>query len=117
MKYLPLLAALVVPLTAHADESKIAKAAKFDYLQIRLKTESRKELAAFAKNWREHPVHVRIEGHGYAKDEEFSIELGQRRADRVRDYLVRQGVDATYLTAIGHSRAEHGRYVDLVLEP
>ena len=117
MKFLPIVVALLVPLTATADTSKIAKAAKFEYGQIRLRSEARKELAAFAKSWREHPTQVRIEGHGYTNDEEVSIELGQRRADRVRDFLVKHGVDAGAITAIGHSRGERGRYVDLVLEP
>jgi outer membrane protein OmpA-like peptidoglycan-associated protein len=109
-----LLVILALAASASAD-TKVAKIAEFDYGKSYLHAKARKALTTFAKSWQQHRVRVTIEGHGYTEDEEWSIELGQRRADRVRDFLVQHGVDASYLSAVGHSRATSGRYVDLVV--
>lgn len=105
--------------TASLAEGRLHKAVEFEHCKVRVRSAGRARLTAIASWWKANPtpVVIRIEGHGYAIHEEASIELGQRRADRVRDYLVAQGVDPKYVVAIGHSRSEIGRYVDLVFEP
>jgi outer membrane protein OmpA-like peptidoglycan-associated protein len=122
-----LLAAIAasIPLSAAADSnvtthaSRLEKAVLFDYGQTRVRSPGRAKLAAVAREWRASstPLKIMIEGHGYVAEEEASIELGYLRAARVRDYLITQGVNPTYIEAVGHSRAAAGRYVDLVFEP
>jgi outer membrane protein OmpA-like peptidoglycan-associated protein len=49
---------------------------------------------------------VLIEGHTDAIGrEDYNLSLSQRRADAVRDYLVRQGIDATRLKDVGLGKA------------
>ena len=52
-------------------------------------------------------VHVTIEGYADEQgDEEFNQELSQRRADRIRETLIRMGVEAERLSARGHGEAD-----------
>lgn len=121
--------ALAVPLSAAAesfqqpthakDPLKVATIDSFDYGRIYVHTDERHELWRIAKLWLQRPTwsHITVEGHGYvASDEEASIELGERRAQRVRDLLVKYGVDPRYVTAIGHSRKRPGRYVEVIVD-
>lgn len=53
---------------------------------------------------REHPeyVHVDIEGHADARgDEQFNLELSQRRARSILDFLVKRGLDESRLSSQG----------------
>jgi len=115
--------ALLLPFSAAADsklaprsDGRLEKAVLFDYGKTRVRSTGRSTLAAVARMWRAVPVPMKItvEGHGYALEEEASIELGYRRALRVRERLIAEGVDPRFIEAVGHSRAEIGRYVDLV---
>ena len=117
MKAILALVAIIAPVSASADSQRLNKVAVFDFCAVHIHAAGREKLAAFAKEWKQHKVHITVEGNALAVDEESSIELGQRRADRVRDYLVHEGIDAAYVTAIGNSRGEPGRYVDLVVTP
>jgi outer membrane protein OmpA-like peptidoglycan-associated protein len=120
------LAAAVLPVVAHADtahtaESKqaVVKVKSFDYGRLYVHTDERNELWRVAQLWRQRPTWtmLTVEGHGYvANDEEASIALGQARADRVRDLLVKYGVDPVFIEAVGHSRATPGRYADVIVE-
>jgi outer membrane protein OmpA-like peptidoglycan-associated protein len=122
------LAAAALPAVAHADgrpvqtvESKqaVVKVKSFDYGRIYVHTDERTELWRVAQLWRQRPswTMLTVEGHGFvANDEEASIALGQARADRVRDLLVKYGVDPVFIEAIGHSRATPGRYADVIVE-
>lgn len=126
---LALIALLAIPLTA-AAETRSAPAPEpapkmtatvggFEYGETYVHTKERHELRKLAKQWKETPgwAHITIAGHGYVEaNEEASIELGQRRADRVKKLLLKYGVDPTYVVAVGHSRAEPGRYVELTIE-
>ena len=111
------------PTEAHelADVStgrRIHKAVEFEYGRRRIYSKTREELAKIARECRARPnVKIRVEGHGYALDEERSIELGESRADLVRSLLIRYGVNPKNVEAVGASRlGEPGRYVDLVIE-
>ena len=97
----------------------VAKVKSFDYGNLYVHTEEREELQRVANLWRQRRAWwtITVEGHGYVpNDEEASIELGEKRAMRVRDLLVKYGVDARFITAVGHSRAEPGRYVDVSVD-
>ena len=120
------LAAAVLPVVAHADTAKtleskhaVVKVKSFDYGRLYVHTDERNELWRVAQLWRQRPTWtmLTVEGHGYvANDEEASIALGQARADRVRDLLVKYGVDPVFVEAVGHSRSTPGRYADVIVE-
>lgn len=97
----------------------VTKVTSFDYGKLYVHTPERQELQRIAHLWRQRQAWwtVTIEGHGYiANDEEASIELGEKRAKRVRDLLVKFGVDPRFIVTVGHSRAEPGRFVDVLVD-
>ena len=97
----------------------VAKVKSFDFGKLYVHTEERQEIFRIAQLWRQRAAWwtITVEGHGYvAGNEEASIELGEKRAQRVRDLLVKFGVDARFIVTIGHSRAEPGRYVDVTVD-
>jgi OOP family OmpA-OmpF porin len=60
--------------------------------------------AATLKEWGE--IKVEVAGHTDSVDSDaYNLRLSQRRAEAVRDYLVRQGVPAERLTAKGYGEA------------
>jgi outer membrane protein OmpA-like peptidoglycan-associated protein len=125
---LVVLLAVSLPLTASAETHTaktvhkrvpVTKVKSFDYGRLYVHTDERQELQRVAQLWRQRPAWwtVTVEGHGYvANDEEASIELGEKRAERVRDLLVKFGVDRRFIVTIGHSRAEPGRFVDVLVD-
>jgi outer membrane protein OmpA-like peptidoglycan-associated protein len=124
LTHLVALLALALPLTAAAETHTqkrvpVAKVKSFDYGKLYVHTPERQELQRLAQLWRQRPAWwtVTVEGHGYvANDEEASIELGEKRAQRVRDLLVQFGVDPRFIVTVGHSRAEPGRFVDVLVD-
>jgi outer membrane protein OmpA-like peptidoglycan-associated protein len=127
LTHLLTLLAVAVPLTAAAETHPtsvqkrvpVTKVKSFDYGKLYVHTPERQELQRVAQLWRQRPAWwtLTVEGHGYvANDEEASIELGEKRAERVRDLLVKFGVDPRYIITVGHSRAEPGRFVDVLVD-
>lgn len=127
-KLLLVVLATAIPVTAAAEnhsgrsaappasKAKIAKIEGFEYGEIYVHTKQREELQKLAKEWKASPAWttITVEGHGYLDaNEEHSIKLGQLRADRVRKLLVKYGVDPKFVVAVGHSRSEPGRYVEV----
>jgi outer membrane protein OmpA-like peptidoglycan-associated protein len=120
--------AVAMPLTASAEihstqpvqkRVPITKVKSFDYGKLYVHTPERQELQRVAQLWRQRPAWwtVTVEGNGYIEnDEEASIALGQKRADRVRDLLVKFGVDPRFIITIGNSRETPGRYVDVLVD-
>ena len=130
-RLLAIVIATAIPLTAAAEnhsgasvvppstKAKIAKVAGFEYGEIYVHTKERAELMKLAKEWKTSPswTTITVEGHGYvSNNEEESIRLGEMRAERVRHLLVKYGVDAKHVVAVGHSRSEPGRWVDVTIE-
>ncbi|MCA9674892.1 MAG: OmpA family protein [Kofleriaceae bacterium] len=75
----------------------------FDFDKARIKSKSFQVLDAVVGVLNAHPdIRVRVEGHtddqGTAK---HNMELSQRRAEAVRDYLIKKGIDAGRLEAQG----------------
>jgi outer membrane protein OmpA-like peptidoglycan-associated protein len=98
---------------------EVAKITSFDYGRLYVHTEERHELFRVANLWRQRPQWwtITVEGHGYVPDnEEASIALGEKRAQRVRDLLVKYGVDPRFVVTVGHSRKEPGRFVDIMVD-
>jgi len=60
--------------------------------------------AVTLKEWGE--IKVEVAGHTDSVDSDaYNLRLSQRRAEAVRDYLIRQGVAAERLTAKGYGEA------------
>ena len=129
LKHLVVLASLVAaPVSARAEfranstmvhKQPVTRVKSFDFGKLYVHTPERHELYRIAQLWRQRPAWwtVTVEGHGYvANDEEASIQLGEKRAQRVRDLLVKFGVDPRFVVTVGHSRAEPGRYVDVLVD-
>lgn len=83
----------------------------------RVYSTDRERLAAFARWWRAHGASTTIAVEGTsgarARSEAANLALSQRRADRVRRYLVRYGVDADRVLAVGEGSHGPGRRVAL----
>ncbi len=79
----------------------------FETDSAKLAPESRETLdsvAASLRAWSE--IKVEIEGHTDASGSDaHNLELSQRRAESVRDYLVSQGIDAARLVAKGYGES------------
>ena len=104
------------------EQIKIGKLVVFDPGRVRVRSHAREDIMAIARAWRANAARttIIIEGHAFEANEEDSIALGQKRADKVRDYLIRYGVDARHVTAIGHSRHAieegAGMHVDIIFQ-
>ncbi len=86
------------------DAIEIKEKVYFDHLRARVKSRSRPLLNNIAQVLKDHPEIklLRIEGHTDSSgDPEFNKGMSQKRADRVRDYLVKQGVEPERLEAVG----------------
>ena len=130
LKHLLVVLAMALPATPAAAETlaaaptaqrklDVGKIKSFDFGRLYVHTDEREELFRIAQLWRQRPAWwtITVEGHGYVPgNEEASIELGEKRAERVRSLLVKYGVDSRFVVTIGHSRAEPGRYVDITVD-
>jgi outer membrane protein OmpA-like peptidoglycan-associated protein len=129
-KHLLIMLAVALPVSASAenlntpqprqqDKLQVAKVTSFDFGKIYVHGEEREELQRIANLWRQrrHWWTITVEGNGFvANNEEASIQLGEKRAQRVRDLLVKYGVDPRFVIAVGNSREEPGRYVDVTVD-
>jgi outer membrane protein OmpA-like peptidoglycan-associated protein len=95
------------------DRIVLEETVLFALNRARVRSGARPVLEAIVTLWRQHPdwVLVRIEGHADAQGEEqWNLELSQRRAERVVAALVELGMPAAMFTAEGfgssHPRVE-----------
>ena len=86
----------------------ILRGVEFATASATLTSASRPVLDGVAKDLREHPmVRVELQGHTDSRGADaFNLELSQRRADSVRDYLISQGVSGTRLEAKGYGETQ-----------
>jgi OmpA-OmpF porin, OOP family len=79
----------------------------FDYNQASLKPGAQQELYRLATFLKEHPDQkILVEGHtDSAGSESYNLDLSQRRALAVQDFLVRNGVRPEQITARGYGEA------------
>jgi OOP family OmpA-OmpF porin len=81
----------------------------FDFDKSDIKAQYHQELADFAAFMKQYPgTPVEISGHTDSKGtDEYNQKLSQRRANSVREYLVKKlGMDAKLLTAIGYGESK-----------
>ncbi|CAM2068320.1 peptidoglycan-associated lipoprotein Pal [Sulfidibacter corallicola] len=76
----------------------------FDFDKFDLRSDSREALTRYAEVLKANgDVKVLIEGHCDERGtEEYNMGLGERRASRVRDYLVSLGIDSSRLKTISY---------------
>ena len=76
----------------------------FDYNSYQLSQETAQTLEANAQWIKGHSdVNIQIEGHCDERgSNEYNINLGQKRADAVREYLFRLGVDPKRITTVSY---------------
>jgi hypothetical protein len=107
---------------AASQVERLGPAIAFEPGRVRVYSKDREKLMALAASWREHIgwATITVEGHAGASS---TTALAQRRADKIRDYLIRYGVAAEYVVAIAHEhvrsdarndRASYG-HVDLAI--
>jgi len=92
-----------------AKGTKIATvgAAQFDFDKADIKPAGREILDGAVKTLRDNPnLHVVVDGHtDSVGSDAYNQKLSERRAKAVRDYLVRQGIEANRITTKGYGKS------------
>jgi outer membrane protein OmpA-like peptidoglycan-associated protein len=92
-----------------ADRIVLEETVHFEFGTAVLRADSLDVLEDVARLLVAHPEYARVEIRGYTDyqgDEDFNLQLSQRRADRIRATLVRMGVGEERLTAVGMGEGE-----------
>jgi outer membrane protein OmpA-like peptidoglycan-associated protein len=101
---------LALTLTASDSALSVQHVVEFEPGRVRVYSKSREKLQAIAEHWKQRTDWSVITVHGYAAG---SAGLGQRRAEKIRGYLIRYGVPPELVVATGESG---GATVDLSIE-
>jgi outer membrane protein OmpA-like peptidoglycan-associated protein len=94
------------PMFEEERTTLVLQGVNFEYDSARLTQESHEVLDRVARSLREWPE-VRVEVGGYTDDvgtDEYNMELSERRAQAVRDYLMAKGVGGSRLEAKGYGK-------------
>jgi len=75
----------------------------FEPGRVRVYSKDREKLMLLAHAWQRHTQWARITIEGFDRAP-GNLALAQRRADKVRNYLIRYGVAAEYLLAVGRAQ-------------
>ena len=88
---------------AGSEAVRLASLITFRPGRVRVYAKDREKLMVLAHAWQHHPQwgHITIEG--FDRDP-GNLVLAQRRADKIRNYLIRYGVAAEDITAVGRAR-------------
>jgi outer membrane protein OmpA-like peptidoglycan-associated protein len=87
--------------------SSVLRNIYFDYDKVRFKTESYAELNKLEAMLRGSNVKVEISGHTDAYGKwDYNKQLSQRRAEAVKDYLTKKGIDARRIKAVGYGESK-----------
>ncbi|MDB4960890.1 MAG: OmpA family [Myxococcales bacterium] len=130
-----LVALLAAPLTAHADapvseaielgtryadamtmpsdEHLLYKVVEFAPSSTRVYSREREQLMSLAKSWAATSHRAEITVHGYS--DSLDLKLAEHRAERIRGYLIKYGVDPARVATVGHTLDQGGRRVDLAI--
>jgi OOP family OmpA-OmpF porin len=86
----------------------VLRGINFDFDKAVIKPEAEPVLDAAADVLKENSdVKVRVGGHtDSVGTDEYNQKLSERRANAVRDYLVKHGIDASRLTAVGYGESQ-----------
>ena len=89
-------------------EPVILRGVEFETSSATLRPSSLPVLSAVAEDLKIHPlVQVELQGHTDSRGADaLNLDLSQRRADSVRDYLISQGVNGTRLVAKGYGETQ-----------
>ncbi len=86
---------------------EILKGVTFEVGSAALSQEAKTVLDLAANKMKRSPRRVEVAGHtSNTGSAEFNMQLSQRRAEAVRDYLVSEGVDPDLITARGYGMSE-----------
>jgi outer membrane protein OmpA-like peptidoglycan-associated protein len=80
----------------------------FDLDRAKVRSSGRHVIKELARIWRQHPdwQSITVEGHADVRgSDEHNLDLSQRRADRVRDVMVKFGCPADQITTAGYGRS------------
>ena len=102
-----------IPVRVEKERIEISETIFFEFDQAIIKEESYDLVKALARTILEHPEikALEIAGHTDSKGtRKYNLELSQRRAEAVRDFLSAEGVDASLLTAVGYGNKEPLNY-------
>jgi OOP family OmpA-OmpF porin len=89
-------------------DSITLKGVGFEYDSATLTAESRPVLDEVAADLKKYPrLKVELQGHTDSRgSDQYNLKLSQRRAEAVREYLIRQGVSPDQLTARGYGETQ-----------
>ncbi|HEU5076148.1 MAG TPA: OmpA family protein, partial [Polyangiaceae bacterium] len=81
---------------------------EYDRAALRDDSDTTRTLSEFRKFLQEHPdVALEIEGHTDSRGSaEYNLDLSERRAASVKDWLIGQGIDASRLSAVGKGEGD-----------
>jgi outer membrane protein OmpA-like peptidoglycan-associated protein len=106
-------------LTAEQHAIVFHQVVEFEPGRVRVYSKSREKIQALAEAWKTRADWSAITVDGYsgaaARSDAENTALGQRRAERIRDYLIRDGIPGDRIVAVGHADARGERFVDLTL--
>ena len=96
------------PIFTEERPKLVLEGVNFEFDSARLTQNSYEELNRTARSLREWPeVRVEIGGHTDDKGtDEYNMELSQRRAEAVRDYLMSRGISGSRLVAKGYGKTD-----------
>lgn len=90
---------LAIALTNQESSVVLRRVVEFEPGRVRVYSKSREKIQAIVRKWQQRTDWSVITVQGYAGT---SLELGQRRADKIRGYLIRYGVPPERVVALGH---------------
>ncbi|MEX1001637.1 MAG: OmpA family protein [Crocinitomicaceae bacterium] len=95
-----------------SDQENILANVLFDLDKATLRPESYVELNRFAEFLKNHPdMKIELQGHTDAQgDDAHNLDLSQRRAKTVHDYLVEQGVNPEQITHKGYGETRPSKF-------
>lgn len=99
---------LTEELVVNDDRIVLEDRVLFDTDRARVKSRGRRIVKDLVRIWKDHPewTRITIEGHADVRgDDDYNQWLSQLRADRVRAYMIKIGVDPARLDAIGYGRS------------
>jgi outer membrane protein OmpA-like peptidoglycan-associated protein len=91
---------LAVALTSQPSTVLLRRVVEFEPGRVRVYSKSREKIQAIVRTWQQRTDWSEITVEGYAGD---SVELAQRRADKIRGYLIRYGVPPERIVATGRT--------------
>ena len=106
---------LATTLTTERHQLVLRDLIEFEPGRVRVYSAGREKIQALVAQWKRHREWRTITVDGYAPRSRVPQSLAQRRAERIRDYLVRYGVPADQIATMGHDDGT-ARMVDLTID-